>query len=86
MGIVSTCWRGCAIFNKEFLVVSPTSKVTVVDDGGLASMDIISSAACYKKLSALIAGKGTTTGMQVIMSISLTALVWGGNIVHTYNV
>ena len=75
--IFSTRCRASVIFNKEFFVASPASKLTVVVDGGLVQMEMISSAACFEKSSVFTSGNGTTVGKKVTVSTSLSDLVCG---------
>ena len=48
VGRLSTLCNASAIFKSAFLVASPASKATVVDEAGVVSIDIISNAACFK--------------------------------------
>ena len=62
---------------KHFFISSPASNDSVVVYGGWFDIDIISTDACFRKLSILITGNGTTFGKNVIVSMSMYALVWG---------
>jgi hypothetical protein len=77
LGRASTLCNASAIFKSVFFVASPASKVPVVEERGVVSIDIISNAACLRKSSVFTSGKGTTFGKKVTVSTSLCDLVLG---------
>ena len=56
-GRASTLCNASAIFKSAFLVASPASRVTVVEEDGVVSIDIISNAACFKNHLSSLLGK-----------------------------
>ena len=76
-GIVVTCCKACEILSNVFLVVSPASRLIVVVEDGLIKMNIMSKAACFKKLSVFTSGNRTTLGMYGTISTSRHALLRG---------
>ena len=53
----------------------PAYKIGIVVDGELANNVIISVAACFRKSTSVIFGKGIDTGKKVTVSKSLTVFV-----------
>ena len=67
----------CAIVTIALRVSSPTVNVGTVVECGVVRIVTISSAACLRKSSRSISGKGTDFGKKVTVSVWRSALVDG---------
>ena len=82
-GLLVVCGSSSACFNivakskRAFLVSSPAFSDGVVVEGGAVRIVIISVAACRKKSSSCISGKGIAFGKKVTVSTSRSLRVFG---------
>ena len=76
-GIGWTRFSCIARVNKAFLTGSPAARLGVVVEGGSVNIDIMSSAACRRKLSNLISGNGISFGKNVTVSQARGVFVLG---------
>ena len=76
-GMATTRYTDCTILINACFVMSPACRLIIVEKEGFVNIEILSRAACFKKVSVLTSRKVTTLGINVVISTSLYALVCG---------